>query len=88
MKIATSHFGLVGRALRCPPRRARSARPAFAEDGSAVVVILILLCIMLLFVAANTATVNWLRGEIKTVDKHQVERLRSSQLAANQPLSK
>jgi uncharacterized membrane protein YvbJ len=80
MKIITTHFSLVG--------RARSARPTLAENGSAVVVILILLCIMLLYVAANTATVNWLRGEVKTMDKHQVERLRSSQSATNQPLSK
>jgi len=38
-------------------------------------VILILLCIMLLFVAANTATLNWLRGQVNAVEKHQTRRL-------------
>jgi Tfp pilus assembly protein PilX len=63
------------------------------QDGSAVVVILILLCIMLLFVAANTATLNWLRAQVNAVDKHQTQRLalastnqmQNAQSVTNQP---
>jgi Tfp pilus assembly protein PilX len=61
-------------------------RPRQSQGGSAVIVILILLCIMVLFVMANTATLNWLRQQVNVVDKHQTQRL--AQSVANQPLSK
>jgi len=59
-------------------------------------VILILLCIMLIFVAANTATVNWLRREVILVEQRQTKRLavastnqlHTAQSVTNQPLSK
>jgi hypothetical protein len=107
MKIVTSHSWVAGCALRAIqhntrdaplavlPRRARSARPA-NQGGFAVIVILILLCIMLIFVMANTATVNWLGAQVNAVDKHQIQRLalastnqlHSAQSVTNQPLSK
>lgn len=45
------------------------------NGGSAVVVILILLGIMLIFAAANTATVNWLTRQVKLVEQQQIHRL-------------
>ena len=73
-----------------------SRRLCQGRDGSAVLVILILLCIMVVFVAANTATLNWLRREVKVVEKRQTQRLalastnhlHSAQSVTNQPLSK
>ena len=67
-----------------------------SQGASAVFVILVLLCIMVVFLAANTATLNWLRREVKAVDKHQTQRLalastnplRSAHSVTNQPLSK
>jgi len=52
----------------CPPAR----RP---ERGSAVIVILALLGIILLLVAANTKTVQWVRAEVRLVDQRQTARL-------------
>ena len=56
------------------------------QRGSAVLVILILLCIMLLFVMANTVTLNQLKRQVMVVDQHQTQRL--AQSATNQPVSK
>ena len=60
------------------------------QHGSAVLVILILLGIMVIFVAGNTATVNWLRREVNVVDKQQVQRLarHNAQTVTNRNLSK
>jgi hypothetical protein len=40
-----------------------------------MIVILAFLSIMVLLVAANTKTVNWLRAEVRLVDQRQTERL-------------
>ena len=50
--------------------------------GSAVVIILAMLAIMTLLVAGNTRTVNWLRAEVRQVDRHETARLAAS--ATNQ----
>jgi hypothetical protein len=47
-----------------------------ARQGSAVI------AIMVMVVASNTRTVNWLRGEVRLVDKHETARLAAS--ATNQ----
>lgn len=60
-----------------PFQRSRTGR-----EGSAVIVMLALLATMVLLVAANTKTVNWLRAEVKLVDQHQTARLAAS--ATNQ----
>ena len=61
-------------------------RPRQREGGSAVMVVMILLVIMLIFVMANTVTLNLLRRQVMLVDQHQARRL--AQSATNQPLSK
>jgi hypothetical protein len=61
-----------------PPRKSR--------DGSAVFIILVLLTIMVVLAAANTATVNRLRERVKIVDQRQTQRLASS--STNQPITK
>jgi nitrate reductase cytochrome c-type subunit len=66
------------------------------ETGSAVMVVLVVLTILVLMMAANTATLNWLRVELNAVEKHQTQRLASSmknqpqraQSVTNQPPSK
>ena len=71
-----------------PPRKAR--------DGSAVVILLVLLTIMVALAAANTATLNRLRQRVKIVDQRQTQRLasystnslRAARPAANQPETK
>jgi hypothetical protein len=63
-----------------------SIRHRQRQGGSAVLVILVLLGIMLIFVAVNTANLNWLRRQVNVVDQRQTQRLAHS--AANQPLSK
>ncbi len=50
-----------------PPRQTRS--------GSAVVIMLVLLAIMVELAAANTATLNRLRERVKIVEQRQTRRL-------------
>jgi hypothetical protein len=45
-----------------------------SREGSAVVIMLVLLAIMLGLAAANTATLNRLRERVKIVDHHQTQR--------------
>jgi hypothetical protein len=52
-----------------------SHRVRKARGGFAVLIVLILLGIMVVFVAANTATVNWLKRQVTVVDQHQTRRL-------------
>ncbi len=60
-----------------------SYRRRHGQDGSAVMVILILLFIMVIFVAANTITLNTLRRQVKLVEQRQIQRL--AQSVTNQP---
>jgi type II secretory pathway component PulK len=53
------------------------------ESGSAVIFVLILLFIVVVFVAANTVTLNTLRRQVKLVEQRQVQRL--AQSVTNQP---
>ena len=52
------------------PNRPRS------ERGSAVIVVLVMLGIMMIFFATNLVTIKTLTRELKLVEKKQVERLR------------
>jgi type II secretory pathway component PulK len=49
--------------------------PRKSRDGSAVLIILVLLTIMVVLAAANTATLNRLRQRVKIVDQRQTQRL-------------
>ncbi|MGA3179941.1 MAG: hypothetical protein ABSF38_06325 [Verrucomicrobiota bacterium] len=53
-----------------PPRQSR--------DGSAVMIILVLLAIMVALAAANTVTLNALRRRVKIIDQRQIQRLAHS----------
>ena len=59
-----------------------SQRAGASRQGSAVIVMLALLSIMVLLMMANTRTVNQLRAEVKLVNQHQTARLAAS--ATNQ----
>jgi hypothetical protein len=67
-----------------------SLPPRASEKGSAVLVILILLTIMLLLSQANTLALYRLEREVKMVEKQQIHRWASpvSQVTTNQPAAK
>ena len=77
----------------CPAKFRRSRRP---PGGSAVLVLLALLTVMVMLVMANTATLNRLSREVKGMEKRQTQRLdpsskpqvRPSQSATNEPVAK
>jgi Tfp pilus assembly protein PilX len=52
------------------------------QRGSAVIIVLVFLVIMVLFVGVNTAALQRLRRDVKQVEKQQIERIAPS---ANQP---
>jgi hypothetical protein len=60
--------------------------PRKPRDGSAVFVILVLLTIMVVLAAANTATLNRLRQRVKIVEQRQTQRLVA--YSTNQPITK
>jgi hypothetical protein len=72
-------------------RRSRSSR-----EGSAVIIVLVLLAFMVVLTAANTATVNRLRDRVKIIDQRQTRRLaacstnvlQAAALPVNQPQPK
>jgi Tfp pilus assembly protein FimT len=70
------------------------ARPPHkSREGSAVLIILVLLTIMVVLAAANTSTLNRLGQRVKMVDQRQVRRLalsstnslRAADSVTNQP---
>ena len=58
-----------------------SSQRSFAQSGSAVIVLLALLGIMLTFVAANTIAIRSLQRELKLIEKKQVQRLQPAPTA-------
>lgn len=48
------------------------------QSGSAVVVLLAMLTMMLIFVAANTVAIRSLQRELKLIEKKQVQRLQTA----------
>lgn len=75
---------------------ANARRPRRAPGGSAVLVLLALLTVMVMLIAINTATLNRLAREVKGLEKRQIQRLepsvktpsRPSQTSTNQPAAK
>ena len=74
-------------------RPANFRRSRRSLGGSAVIVLLALLSVMLMLIAINTATLNRLTREVKALEKRQTQRLdpssktplRPSQTATNAP---
>ncbi len=58
--------------------------PARRQQGSAVIVIMVLLGLMLLYVGANLKTLHFMTREIKLIEKHQVRRLETISKQAGQ----
>lgn len=56
------------------------------KNGSAVIVLLALLSLMVLFVFANLKTLSYLSRELKLVEKRQLERVQKSS-ATNAPVA-
>jgi len=54
-----------------------------SDDGSAVVVMIVLLGLMLIFVLANLKTLHFMDRELKLIEKRQVQRLSATALATN-----
>lgn len=52
-----------------------TSRPRRNRDGSAVIVMLALLAVMVILIAANTAALNRLTQEVKGMEKRQTQRL-------------
>lgn len=65
------------------PHLKNSSCPQPAQRGSAVLVLIVLLGLMVMLVAANTLTLICLRQEVRFVEKRQTERLAAS--ATNSP---
>ena len=55
------------------------------HSGSAVIVIMALLAIILVYVAANLRTLNVLGAELRLLEKQQTRRLQSATQATNAP---
>ena len=51
----------------------RGSRPS--QQGFAVFVVIVLLMMMVALAAANTATLNWLRHQVRIVEQRQTQRL-------------
>jgi hypothetical protein len=60
------------------PRRHR-------QSGSAVIVVMALLAIILVYVAGNLRTLNSLGRELKLVERQQIRRLQTATQATNSP---
>jgi hypothetical protein len=61
----------------------RSYSTSPGEQGSAVIVIMVLLGLMLLYVGANLKTLHFMSRELKLIEKHQVRRLEAATRPAN-----
>ena len=69
---------LTHHASRPTPRRRR-------ESGSAVIVVMALLAIILVYVAGNLRTLNSLGRELKLLERQQTHRLQTTSQPTNSP---
>jgi hypothetical protein len=75
-------------------RFANSSR--HSRGGSAILVLLVLLSVMLILIEVNTAALNRLEREVKGLEKEQIQRLnpsakpplRTAQTATNRPAAR
>ncbi len=61
------------------------SRPRRRQSGSAVIVVLALLVIMLIYVAGNLRTLSSLERELKLLERQQTRRLQVAEPATNSP---
>jgi len=61
-----------------------SSRPC-RQGGSAVIIVLALLTIIMIYVAGNLRTLNSLGRELKLLERQQVQRLQATARATNSP---
>ena len=61
------------------------SHPRHRQAGSAVIVVLALLVIIMIYIAGNLRTLNSLDRELKLIERQQVRRLQKAGAAANSP---
>lgn len=76
-----------GVCLRCQANRDRATRPQRHERGSAVLVVLILLSLMIGLVFANTQALNHLHKEMRLIEKRQLKKFESKPAGDPHPSS-
>jgi hypothetical protein len=62
-----------------------ASRPPRRQSGSAVIVIIAILAILLIYVAGNLRTLANLGRELRLVERQQTRRLRATALKTNSP---
>ncbi len=62
-----------------------ASRPLRRQSGSAVIIVLALIAIMLVYVAANMRTLYNLGSELRLLERKQVQRLKTATQRTNSP---
>jgi hypothetical protein len=74
MKLLFFHASRIPHHVSRPPRR---------QSGSAVIVVIALLALILVYVAGNLRTINSLGRELKLLERQQTRRLQSATQKTN-----
>jgi len=76
MKLSSCHASRFTLHVSLPPRR---------QSGSAVIVVMALLAIIMVYVAANIRTLHSLGRELRLVERQQTRRLHAATRATHSP---
>jgi hypothetical protein len=76
MKLLFFHTSRITHRVSRPPRR---------QSGSAVIVVIALLALILVYVAGNLRTINSLGRELKLLERQQTRRLQAVSRSTNTP---
>lgn len=76
MKLSCLHVSRFTHRVSSPPRR---------QSGSAVIVVMALLAIILIYVAGNLRTLTNLGRELKLLERQQIRRLQGASPRTNPP---
>jgi hypothetical protein len=76
MKLPFLHASRITHHVSRPPRR---------QSGSAVIVVMALLALLLIYVAGNLRTINSLGRELKLLERQQTRRLQAATQKTNTP---
>jgi hypothetical protein len=71
------------KSLRTCRQNARPAKRAGREQGSAALVVIAIVAIVLVYVASNLRTLDHLNREIKLVERRQIHRLEHVRITTN-----